>query len=350
MLTEAFPAYLTAVAEHVVKTTASPANRTGLTKAAVRLDRLDVQILRELLQGPITLPLNPDFRRSFRSIARIVGVDEDTVRNRLSRLKESGFIEDWAIMLNPNLLGFHQTGISFDVASSISKRELISRLKLVPDVFLIIDMYGSSIALMLAYDSPTSLKNRVDLIGSLGNLTNLRLFEALWPDSNIDMSVSDWRILRSIQRDPRKSYSTIAREVRTSTRTVVRRLQRMVQAKTLFSMAALNPKTLDGNVLVSLMAYHSIKDRLMVAQKVSHELSDYLWHTFFTMPKDSPGKLCAWFSLALPSIAKAHEVLDWASNQNYMSEPRLELWEDHNVLLRTLDHWLERKLHSLGIN
>jgi DNA-binding Lrp family transcriptional regulator len=72
--------------------------------------------------------MNPDFRRSFKSMARVLGVDEDTARNRAKRLEKIGFVTGWTLMVNPNIIGRHQSGVHFDVPSSVSKKELVSRL------------------------------------------------------------------------------------------------------------------------------------------------------------------------------------------------------------------------------
>src|SRR6059036_823676 len=69
-----------------------------------KLDSVDVQILKELLQGQAAAPVNAQFRQSYEAIARRVGVDEETVRNRVKGYHRSGFIQDWRTIVNPNLL------------------------------------------------------------------------------------------------------------------------------------------------------------------------------------------------------------------------------------------------------
>ena len=82
-----------------------------------KLDRLDIHLIREILQGRATLPLDPDFRKSFRAIAKRMSVDGDTVRSRVRRLEEIGFTESCRIHPNPHLLGINETAIRFDVPS-----------------------------------------------------------------------------------------------------------------------------------------------------------------------------------------------------------------------------------------
>jgi len=310
----------------------------------IGLDKLDVHLLRQLLQGPALLPLTPNFRRSFRAIARALAVDEDTVRNRVKRLQRVGFIQNWSIMLNPNLLGLHQSTVQFDVPSTVSKSELISRLKLVPDVFMIINWYGSPIAVIFAYDTDYSMTNKIALIENLSNVRNLTTADILWPECKVEMSITDWKILRSLQQNPRRSYVSVANEVEVSTRTVERRLQTMIQEKVLFAMPSLNPKALSGTVLVSLAVGHSAHYTPAVDRKISKELDDYIWHMFVTTPNEATSIQHTWFSLALPSIAKAREILEWAEKESEVRDSRIELVENFDVLMQSLEHYLETKL------
>src|SRR2546426_10974247 len=88
------------------------------------LDGVDVRILRELLQGEGS-PLPPDFRKPYRAIARNLGLQEDTVRNRVRRFEESGLIREWHLMVNPHLLGTEDVAVWFDLPLTVSRDELI---------------------------------------------------------------------------------------------------------------------------------------------------------------------------------------------------------------------------------
>jgi DNA-binding Lrp family transcriptional regulator len=338
---------LTVSARSVTKPEIRPAIRT---RPSAKLDTLDVHLIREILQGRTTWTLDPNFRKSFRSMARTLKIDEDTVRNRAHRLEEIGFITDWRLHLNPHILGLDYSYIWLEVPASVPKNDLISKLKLIPDMFIIVNWYGNTLGLVFAHDSPHSFKNKLELIQRLANVSDMMIAEILWPDCTISLSDTDWRILESLQHNPRKSYVSISREVGISSRTVERRLRRMMNERALFSMIAINPKALQGTVMAELVIEHSPKDGLEIISRVAKELDDYMWHLVPLKPLQESNVQHTWFNLALPSVSKASEILDWASGQPSVRTAHVYLEEDHMIFLQNLDHYLERKLAEIGLN
>ena len=114
-----------------------------------KLDSVDVQILKELLQGQAAAPVNAQFRQSYEAIARRVGVNEETVRNRVKGYHRSGFIQDWRTIVNPNLLRSGELAIWMDVNPPTSKDEVVEKIRLMPGVVLIGHYYGTLLAIIL---------------------------------------------------------------------------------------------------------------------------------------------------------------------------------------------------------
>jgi len=253
--------------------------------------------------------------------------------------------------LNPSILGLHYSQIHIALDASTSKKELIARLKLMPGVLVLTNWYGDGVGMILVYDNVNLLRNGVSLIQSLSNGVILSFSNVLWPECNMNMSITDWRIVRALQRDPRKSHSSIANQVRISLRTVERRLQRMVHAKALFAFPTLKPNALEGTILADLEVSYSHRDGPLLCRNISQQLVDYLWHMFFTVSA-KPGDSVSYtfFNLALPSVAKANEILDSIKNERLAIDPRIELWVECFTLMQAQDHYLEARLSSLGID
>jgi DNA-binding Lrp family transcriptional regulator len=102
---------LTLSLQSVKKTEARLGKRTEANR---RLDSVDTRLLRQLLQNRGLYALDPDFRKSFQDIAKVLGVDSDTVRNRVKRLENIGFIQGWNVLLNPSILGVKESVVWFD--------------------------------------------------------------------------------------------------------------------------------------------------------------------------------------------------------------------------------------------
>ncbi len=80
---------------------------------AAKIDELDVGILRHL---------NEDARRSYRELAKALGVSISTVSNRVKRLEGEGVILGYVPVLDPKRLGFDGAAI---VGAKISRGKLL---------------------------------------------------------------------------------------------------------------------------------------------------------------------------------------------------------------------------------
>src|SRR5712692_6581095 len=199
-----------------------------------KVDSLDIRVCRELFRDRTGPLLQSDFRRSYRSMARKLRVDEVTVRNRIKRFQQSGFLKGWRLIVNPGLLGARFAQLWFDVRPPSAKDELVRKLSLMAGVLAISDSYGSSLALVIMYESEISAKKEFELIARMSNAQSLVRANIPFPVCTIELVHTDWKIIRAIQTDPRRSYSVISREVGRSQKTVKRRLQRMIERMALF--------------------------------------------------------------------------------------------------------------------
>jgi len=82
-------------------------------KTAAKIDELDVAILRQL---------NEDARRSYREIARALGVSISTVSNRVKGLEADGVIAGYVPVLDPARIGFDVIAV---VGVKISRGKLL---------------------------------------------------------------------------------------------------------------------------------------------------------------------------------------------------------------------------------
>jgi DNA-binding Lrp family transcriptional regulator len=271
-------------------------------------------------------------------------IDEDTVRSRVKRLEQIGFIRSWHIHPNPHVLGTKETAIWFDVSSSVSKAELIGKIRLMPNVLMIINEYGSHLAIIFFYEDEFSLRKTAALIQTLSNTTNMVRGNFTWPECRVGLSKTDWRIVERLNHDPRKSHVAISREIGISSRTVARRLQRLTRAGALFTLPTISPKALEGTMLAHLNVGYAPKDMLELDRKIMAKLDDCTWHLFHMVSPDGPAIQYSIFNLAISNISRASDILNWVREQAGVQSARVDLLEDHLILLETLDKHLKRRL------
>jgi DNA-binding Lrp family transcriptional regulator len=82
------------------------------------MDKLDVKIIRELLQPTPFVPTREGQRGSFRAMGKKLGVSDFVVAKRVDRLVSSGFIKGFPLLLNMDFLGLIAGVLVLDVEAS----------------------------------------------------------------------------------------------------------------------------------------------------------------------------------------------------------------------------------------
>ncbi|TLX97677.1 MAG: AsnC family transcriptional regulator [Thaumarchaeota archaeon] len=308
------------------------------------MDSLDVRVCRELFHSR-TGPLDSDFRRSYRSIARKLRIDEVTIRNRIKRFQQSGFLKGWRLIVNPNLLGVKLTQLWFDVRPPSAKDDLVRKLRLIHGALAISDYHGSWMTLIIMYESEGSAKKEFELIARISNAENLVCASIPFPGCTIDLTPTDWRIIKAIQGNPRQSYSVVSREVGISQKTVRRRLQRMIEERALFAVPSWNPQALDGAIMADLIVFYANPESKADLDNriVSHFDKFLIWTRLSSIDH-------GFFNLIIGNISKAKEILTWVKEQPGVGSAFVELVQDRIEVYESFNEPVEKKLAEASIS
>lgn len=306
---------------------------------------MDVRVYREFFHSRTGLPLESDIRRSYRSVAKKLGIDEVTIRNRINRLQQSGFLKGWRVIVNPSLLSVRFAQMWLNVRASSAKDDLIAKLSLLHGVVAISDYYGSSLTVIIMYESEISAKREFELITRMANAESSVHGNIPFPECTIELTHTDWRTIKAIQANPRQSYPIIAREVGVSQKTIKRRLQRMIEERAIFVIPSLNPKALEGAIIADLVVFYANSglkagvDKRIVSRLdellIRAELGD-IEHGFF--------------NLIIRNISKAKEILTWVKEQPCVGNAFIELVQDRIELYEPLNEPVDKKLTKASIS
>ena len=113
------------------------------------LDEIDRKLLRELLT---------DSKRSYRELARAIGVSAATVINHVQRLESAGVIKDYSARLDHERLGYELTVVTEIVVSKGKLLETDAEIAKIPNVCAVYDITGETDAMVVA-----KFKSRSDL-------------------------------------------------------------------------------------------------------------------------------------------------------------------------------------------
>ena len=206
-------------------------------------DDLDIRIVRAL-SSPSSFQW--DVRITYARVAAGLGVDEETVRNRLGRMTDVRFLRGWQLILNPSLVGREAAIVELRVGESESKADVISRLKLLEGVILIDDLYGKELAVLTLYENPSTLERQVRLFSSLCSDPTPVSWKLGFPPCELTPTETDWRIIQALRTTGRAKFSDVARSLRVSTRTVKRRMVELVDGNAFYLDAILDLGAVGG--------------------------------------------------------------------------------------------------------
>lgn len=171
-------------------------------------------------------------RKTSAGMASSLGIDEDTVRNRIRRMKEGGFLLGWRMFPNPQLIGRESAFIYVQLRDRADAEKALPAILEGEGVVTVSRLMGGSLLAMvfddLEHRSSNSLAEEFD--GSTMLAPGLQ-----FPPTAYRMASLDWRILLRLLRDAERPAADVAGEVGVSARTVRNRLNRMMDGNAVFS-------------------------------------------------------------------------------------------------------------------
>lgn len=289
-----------------------------------------------------------DARRPYRVIGTKLHVTEDTIRKRIDRFHEEGFITGWKLGVNPTLFGRQSAYLFLDMKPSLSKTDAISKIKLMDGVLFILSYYGSFLGVHLTYENEEELGRKKESIARICGSENLVTMKISFPDCALRITETDWRVVRSLTNNPRKPFALVAKETGMSSRTAKRRTERMVQGGAIYTLPEINTGALRGGVASSLSVFYS--DQKLAQQVVNgvlHQFEDYL--ILFHVADREHG----WFAFMLPNIAKVAEIERYVGNLEGVRNISMRLVEGFvNLVNKTFEgeiaHKAQTQVHKVA--
>lgn len=286
------------------------------------MDSLDRSILKELLGFPAASPAQSDVRKSMRGVARKLGVSESSVRDRVTRMRKSGFLKGWTPFVNPNLLGLSLSLILFD-ARATPKHALVKKLQLMHGVASMVNFIGTRIGMLLFYESPENLKRELELIARVSEAENLTHSELRFPPTKVRLTATDLKVLKSFHEGPERTFKDLGRESGLSSRTVRRRIQRLTDSFALFAVPEFDPGKLEGAILATMVVeYTSPEEKMSVDSRIGSEYAGVLVSSQRGMQDRGA------FMMMLTNVSTPRQMQAWVSELQGVRSCRVDIAEE----------------------
>jgi DNA-binding Lrp family transcriptional regulator len=306
------------------------------------LDELDIRIQRELTQGTQVGLAWGEINPSYRLLGKRLGVSRETIRKRVEEMSRSGFLRVFPVQVNPALLGLRMGALSVETPGGGSRVELRDKLALIDGMLIIADHVGGLLGLIFYYEDERSLEKKIQLISRICSATRYKFTSIPYPRCSVALTPGDWKIVAALQRRRVRRPTEIARELGISTRTLKRRTKRMIDGMAISTILSNDARALKGAVIGNLHVEHSPEqdrgetDRGLVRELDGRLMYVGLWTEF------------SLFTVILPSIPAASELLEKVRRTRGVATARLDLIEERIEVYSTLRERVEKKLEDIA--
>jgi len=227
------------------------------------LDDLDVFILKMLTTNS---------RMSDHSIAKKLQVTTNTVKNRIRHLVKEGVLQGFETHLSATFFNATHCWLSAQLYGNEPEEKIVEELGKIDKVSFIMPTTENLMLIAMDFFNSTDLDNTIQRMSGRKGVTSIQtyIYSSRHLHKKIDISPLDWKIIKSIRFNSRKSPSEIARECGISTRTVNRRLTRLYDGGVIHYIIAFDPMASKGTIVYGIFAEYDARfprDRIVESVK-----------------------------------------------------------------------------------
>jgi DNA-binding Lrp family transcriptional regulator len=252
-----------------------------LSKVDVRIDEMDIQILKILTQNS---------RTSYRTIGKTLGISVNTARSRINDLILNKAIEQFITLVNFSLFGYSEV---LTILLKVSKNrhnvtdKVAKSIRHWGAIYMHIEIFDGvhvfGIAVNDAHinngDIVSLRKNVSEALGRSisvrdvfsGKLTSL-------VSEKFHLLRIDLEIIECLLSDPRRTFLNIARTLGCSQKTIIRRIENLKSSHVILGFSIqYNPSNMKGYNYFSLLLHTRSNMATEVMKEISYsELNEYI--------------------------------------------------------------------------
>ena len=220
------------------------------------MDATDVLIFCEMAFKYTDFNAPVERRVSPSEIGKKLGLDEKTVRLRVKKMEEDGFVKYYQVIPNLALFQLQSEMFGFQARDISSKHQAIESLRETPGVVEIIDTVGESFTVIFACASSEELQRLA--LETKKRLHLTRVLKAVdWPvvTPMIVPSRLDWQIMQACRYDALCSASDIAEKLSITPRMVEYRINKLLESRACFIKAMIDVQSQKGIIFYSMALF-----------------------------------------------------------------------------------------------
>jgi DNA-binding Lrp family transcriptional regulator len=217
------------------------------------MDSKDVRIFCEM--GLKDLIFGSSRRASPSEIGRKIGLDEKTVRLRVKKMEESGFIKYYQATPNLMLLGMKfQETFRFEAMNIPTKFKALEYMHSLFGILEAQDFLGPAVAISLAGRSLAEIGSVAKQLASRFELSRASTGSHDLPKAALRLDSLDWKILGKLRYAAHANSKDIADDLGVTQRMVLYRIEKLSETGALETRPVIDPKNQQGIVFYEIEA------------------------------------------------------------------------------------------------
>jgi DNA-binding Lrp family transcriptional regulator len=242
------------------------------------LDAKDVRIFCEIAFKGLDYDSFTDRRVSPLAIGRKLGLDEKTVRVRVKKMEDDGFIKYY--QATPSLALFQLKNIRtyrFEALNIATKHRLIEHIQELPFIVEAIDYLGQMVSVSITGIS----SEEIDKVAS-GLANRFELYKWILGSRIIKEPVSvadrlDWQIIQKLRYDALAGIKGLSESLSITPRMIEYRIKKLLGSDMLLIQAIINSQNQQGLIFYELEISVDETKRYEVIKRLSEIYIEKLW-------------------------------------------------------------------------
>ena len=177
---------------------------------------------------------------------------------------------------------------------------------------------GDVLGVALLCENDEVFGKRAELISELVGTKNMSTYAVNHPRTAVALTSTDWDIIKTMRPNPLMHYSEVAEKLALSSRTVQRRLQRLIESNALFFVPNIDFSRLEGASCIDVfISYTGSEFKKGIEQSIFTKFKEYALRAGWG--SENYGH----FEFLIPNVKVAQEIVDYARGLEGVGEVKL---------------------------
>ncbi len=217
------------------------------------MDVKDVRIFCEIAFRDLSYNATTQRHVSPTEIGRKLGLDEKTVRGRITNMEEDGFIKYYQALPSLSLFGLgFITLYRFEAINIATKRKLMWGVHEIPKIVEAVDYIGPTVSIDIAGQAPEEIQTAADNIAGRFELNEFNLGTRTVRDPGFRMDRLDWQLIQKLRYDARMTTADMAKSLTVTPRMAEYRLDKMLDSGALLIRAVIDTQKQAGLIFYEM--------------------------------------------------------------------------------------------------